>query len=44
MSTVQLAWRGLGLIDRDDRLTEVGTWVLPRALARAWGVDFDARK
>lgn len=41
MSTVQLAWTGLGLIDRDDRLTDVGAWVLPRALTRAWGVDFD---
>jgi hypothetical protein len=42
MSSVQLAWMGLGLIDRDDRLTEVGAWVLPRALTRAWGGDFDA--
>lgn len=40
-STVQLAWMGLGLVDRDQRLTEVGLWVLPRALTRAWHVDFD---
>lgn len=42
LSTAQLAWVALGLIDRDDRLTDVGAWVLPRALTRAWGVDFDA--
>jgi hypothetical protein len=41
LSTAQLAWMALGLIDRDDRLTEVGAWVLPRALTRAWGVAFD---
>lgn len=41
LSTAQLAWTGLGLVDHEDRLTEVGAWVLPRALTRAWGVDFD---
>ncbi|MBV9197064.1 MAG: hypothetical protein JO168_23260 [Solirubrobacterales bacterium] len=39
---VALPWQLLGLTDRDQRLTEVGAWVLPRALARAWGGDFDA--
>ncbi len=42
LSTAQLAWIGLGLVDREDLLTEVGVWVLPRALTRAWGVDFDS--
>jgi hypothetical protein len=40
---VTTAWLALGLLDRDDRLTAVGSWVLPRALARAWGSDFDQR-
>lgn len=40
-SIVTTAWLALGLLDRDDRLTAVGSWVLPRALARAWGSDFD---
>jgi hypothetical protein len=34
-------WHVLGLTDRDHRLTTVGEWILPRALARAWGGDFD---
>lgn len=34
-------WRSLGLIDDEDRLTEVGEWVLPRALCHAWGASFD---
>ena len=38
---VSLPWQVLGLIDRDQRLTELGQWVLPRALACAWGGDFD---
>jgi hypothetical protein len=40
-SIVALPWHVLGLTDRDDFLTELGVWVLPRALARAWGGDFD---
>jgi AcrR family transcriptional regulator len=36
-----LPWHVLGLTDRDQRLTAVGAWILPRALARAWGSDFD---
>jgi hypothetical protein len=38
---VSLPWHVLGLIDPDQRLTELGEWVLPRALAQAWGGDFD---
>ena len=38
---VALPWQVLGLTDRDQRLTALGAWVLPRALARAWGGDFD---
>ena len=34
--------RALGLVDDDDRLTDLGAWALPRGLARAWGADFDA--
>lgn len=41
---VALPWQVLGLTDRDQRLTLVGAWVLPRALARAWGADFDANQ
>ena len=37
-----LPWQVLGLTDRDQRLTALGAWILPRALARAWGADFDA--
>jgi hypothetical protein len=36
-----LPWHVLRLTDRDQRLTDLGAWVLPRALARAWGADFD---
>jgi hypothetical protein len=39
---VALPWHVLGLTDRDQRLTSLGAWVLPRALARAWGANFDA--
>src|SRR5687767_11312961 len=38
---VTLAWSALGLVDRNDRLTSLGAWVLPRGLARAWETDFD---
>ena len=38
---VALPWHVLGLTDPDQRLTRLGEWVLPRALARAWGGDFD---
>ena len=34
-------WICLGLIDEDERLTTLGAWALPRALAHAWGGEFD---
>ncbi len=41
-SIVIVPWMVMGIIDRDDRLTRRGQWLLPRALARAWSGDFDA--
>ncbi len=38
---VVVPWQVLGVIDSDQRLTRVGQWILPRALARAWSGDFD---
>jgi hypothetical protein len=38
---IVVPWHLLGLTDRDERLTSLGAWVLPRALARAWQGDFD---
>ena len=35
------AWEATGAIDSYRRLTELGRWGLPRALAWAWGDDFD---
>lgn len=35
-------WQAAGAIDAEFRLTELGRWGLPRALAWAWGGDFDA--
>jgi hypothetical protein len=35
-------WEAVGAVDADRRLTELGAWGLPRALARAWGSDLDA--
>jgi hypothetical protein len=32
-------WAAVGAVDADRRLTELGAWGLPRALARAWGSD-----
>jgi hypothetical protein len=34
-------WRAIGVIDPADRLTKLGAWLLPRALTREWGGDFD---
>jgi hypothetical protein len=31
------AWELTGVIDADSRLTELGAWLLPRALLQAWG-------
>jgi hypothetical protein len=39
---VALPWHVLGITDRDQRLTAIGAWILPRALARAWNAEFDA--
>jgi hypothetical protein len=36
------AWEAAGAVDGDWRLTPLGRWALPRALARAWAGDFDA--
>jgi hypothetical protein len=38
---VAVPWELLGIVDRDQRLTKLGEWLLPRALARAWNGDFD---
>jgi hypothetical protein len=35
-------WEAVGAVDADRRLTELGAWGLPRALARAWGSNLDA--
>jgi hypothetical protein len=37
-----LPWHVLSVTDQDQRLTALGAWILPRALARAWGANFDA--
>lgn len=36
-------WEAAGVVDDRRRLTELGQWVLPRALARAWNRSFDTR-
>lgn len=38
---VLTAWAAAGVV-ADGRLTPLGEWLLPRALAWAWGADFDA--
>ena len=35
-------WEAVGAVDADRRLTALGAWGLPRALARAWGGDLNA--
>lgn len=35
------AWEAAGAVTQDRRLTELGRWGLPRALAWAWGGAFD---
>jgi hypothetical protein len=42
-SVLAVPWRVLGMVDREERLTVLGVWALPRSLARAWGSDFDAQ-
>jgi len=39
---VLFPWGLCGVVDEDRRLTPLGLWILPRALAQAWGGDFDA--
>jgi hypothetical protein len=34
-------WQVVGALDVEQRMTEPGRWGLPRALAWAWGADFD---
>lgn len=36
------AWQAAGVVSADRQLTVLGEWLLPRALAWAWGADFDA--
>ena len=35
------AWEAAGVVDADWRVTTLGCWVLPRALAAAWGGNVD---
>lgn len=37
---VSPVWQAVGVLDDRRRLTELGAWLLPRALTRAWGVEF----
>jgi len=41
-SILAVPWEALGMVDREERLTALGVWALPRSLARAWSSDFDA--
>ena len=36
------SWTAVGAVGADRRLTALGAWGLPRALARAWGGDLNA--
>lgn len=38
---VGFAWEATGALDQDRKVTPLGVWALPRALTRAWNVDFD---
>lgn len=35
------AWRLLGILDGEHRLTRLGAWLLPRAACLVWGDEFD---
>jgi hypothetical protein len=35
------SWEAVGVVDDNRRLTVLGNWLLPRALAWAWNADFD---
>jgi Plasmid pRiA4b ORF-3-like protein len=39
---VGFAWQAAGVLDARRGLTSAGAWLLPRALTRAWGVDFES--
>ena len=39
--SVLYSWEAAGVVDDNRRLTVLGTWLLPRALAWAWNADFD---
>jgi hypothetical protein len=39
---VGFAWEAAGVLDDQRLLTPAGAWLLPRALTRAWGVDFES--
>jgi hypothetical protein len=39
---VATCWQAVGALDEQQRLTLLGWWGLPRALARAWHGDLDA--
>ena len=32
------AWRAIGAVDDDDRLTELGAYAVPRGLDMVWGL------
>jgi hypothetical protein len=36
------AWEAAGVLDDLRKLTPAGAWLLPRALTRAWGIDFES--
>ncbi|MFN2539002.1 MAG: hypothetical protein ABR549_12775 [Mycobacteriales bacterium] len=39
--SVLYSWEAAGVVDDNRRLTMLGCWLLPRALAWAWNADFD---
>lgn len=39
--SVLYSWEAAGVVDDNRRLTALGSWLLPRALAWAWDADFD---
>ncbi len=39
---VGFAWQAAGVLDDDRKLTPAGAWLLPRAVTRAWGVEFES--
>ncbi len=41
-SAIVPVWEALGAVDADGKLTPLGAWGIPRALARAWGGELAA--